>query len=359
MTRRISFWFALLGSYGLPALALAQSSTPSTPTNQTPAGSTIGGLTVTLLTVGDDAYAMVGVPKPLGKTACDQNLNLHFRVSGFPVGPTSDKYVEIYRGSACNTTDSKDGVGDDECVRIQFENRNQSSPVQEFDVAISEVCSSEGDVTIWFLPVDTLNTNASVLPYGAFDLPLDVVPPDAPANVRGGSGETEIPVKWERNDETISRNWLVWDPNPVMGEDLDAGGESGGQVCGSANLMPGQAIDLSNLPQGLRRREIVGDVASAKLSGDEVGSKAAAVAVVAQDLAGNDSVLSNTACIFVVPTMGFWKAYLEEGGDAEQGCVCSLPGAGGPTGGHPMRGVFAVLGLFAVCWRLRRKRQSS
>jgi MYXO-CTERM domain-containing protein len=58
------------------------------------------------------------------------------------------------------------------------------------------------------------------------------------------------------------------------------------------------------------------------------GSMLAAVAVISDDLAKTTSVLSNISCLQVVETNGFWEKYKASGGDAEQGCVCSTPGAG-------------------------------
>jgi MYXO-CTERM domain-containing protein len=359
MRRPLSFWLGLVGSCWLPAFALAQSSTTTT----TPVTATgTGGLGVALLTVGEEAYNAQR-RTPLGKTACDANVNLHFRVTNLNVGSGSPKYMEIYKGTACNTTEAKDGVGDDDCVRIKYEDRNQSSMVQEFDIPISELCSNEGDVTLWFLPVDTLDTNEAVTPYGVFELPLDVIPPDAPSNVKGGVGETEIPITWDRNDANISRNWILWDPNPVSdsGGDADGGTDGTGttDTCGSPDLIPGQAIDLDHLPRGIGRKEAVGDIVSSKLSGDQIGSTRAAVAVVAQDLAGNWSVLSNVACVDVVPTNGFWDAYKADGGEAAQGCACSLSGSPTSSARPPARGLFAALGVLALAAvRRRRKRHS-
>jgi hypothetical protein len=358
MRRPLSFWLGLVGSCWLPAFAFAQSDTDTTLTT-----TGAGGLGVVLLTVGDEAYNAQR-RTPLGKNACDANVNLHFRVTNLSVGSGSPKYMEIYKGTACNTSDAKDGVGDDECERITFEDRTQASMVQEFDIPISDLCSDEGDVTLWFLPVDTLNTNAAVTPWGVFELPLDVIPPDAPTNVRGGVGETEIPITWERGDTNISRNWILWDPDPVSssdGSDADGGTDDtgSGDACGSPDLMPGQEIDVDHLPEGIQRKEAVGDVVSAQLSGGQIGSDRAAVAVVAQDLAGNWSVVSNIACVDVVPTNGFWDAYKANGGEAEQGCACSLPGSPISSARSAAGGLVAALAVFVLAaLRLRRKRHS-
>lgn len=359
MRRPLTFWLGLLSSCWLPALALAQSSNQTT----TPSNTTTGGLAVVLLNVDGEPYNAQR-KLPLGKTACDANADLHFRVTNFGTGPASAKYVEIYKGTDCNTMDAKDGVGDDDCTRITYADREQSNTIQEFHLALQELCTEEGDVTLYFLPVDTLNTNAQLSLFGMFELPLDVIPPAAPVDVRGGVGETEIPVTWTRGGQNIARNWLLWDPDPevvtsdagVAATDASTGGSTD-EVCGSPDLMQGQEINLASLPTGIRRKEAVGDVVSAQLTGDELGSKRAALAVVSEDLAGNYSVLSNVACVNVVPTDGFWDAYKGAGGVAEEGCACSAPGSHTPA--RDAAGLFAGLALFAICAaRLRRKRTS-
>jgi MYXO-CTERM domain-containing protein len=326
--------------------------------------------------VGDESYTSKDFRKtPIGKDQCDEGVDLSFRLSNLFIGTSAPKYIEIYRGTDCNTTEGKDGLGDDNCERIKYVNRNSSS-VQDIELPLKDLCDSEGDVTLWFLPVNTLGTNAVVTPYGVFQLPLDVIAPTAPVNVRGGDGETEIRINWERSDTNISRNWIIWDPKPVTdttvtdsgvtaeagtgGSGDDAGATEGSTdpSCVSSLLKPGEMLDVDKLPKGLGKKEQVGDVESALLSGNDINSPRAAVAVIAQDLAGNFSPMSNIACVNVVDTSGFWDDYKQNGGDAESGCACSLPGSPA-TGGKSVGGLMsllAVLGLVIV--RARRKRHS-
>jgi hypothetical protein len=372
MRRTLWFWVGLVGSCWLPAFALAQSSTETTPT----ATSTSGGIGVQLKSVGDESYTSQALRgTPLGKTQCDLKVNLVFVLTNLAVGSRSPKYIEIYKGTACNTTEGKDGLGNDDCERIKFINRTQSSTYEMLDIPIEDVCNSEGDVTLWFLPVDTLGTNANITPYGMYDLPLDTIAPNPPANVKGGDGETQIRITWERTDSNISRNWLIWDPKPVSGVITTDGGSAGSAAvtdddggtddgivdtsCGSPLLTPGEAIDVDKLPKGLSRKQAVGNVESAELSGSDINSPRAAVAVVSQDLAGNFSVLSNVTCVNVVDTSGFWDEYKVNGGDADGGCACSLPGSLTAGTRHTAGGLLAAFALFGlVIVRMRRKRLS-
>jgi MYXO-CTERM domain-containing protein len=337
---------------------------------------TSGGIGVQLRTVGDQAYTSQAFRKtPIGKTQCDKNVDLTFRLSLLAIGSGAPKYIEVYQGVNCYSSEAKDGIGED-CDRITYFNRNSSS-IQDIMLPLKDFCTAEGDVTLWFLPVNTLNSTATIQPYGVFELPLDVIPPNAPTNVKGGNGETQIRVTWERADTNIARNFVIWDPKPItdttpvdsgVAADSGAGAEDDGGTnpetgsvdpsCVSPLLKPGEMIDLDNLPKGLHKKQAYGDVESLELSGDEINSPRAAVAVVARDLAGNVSVLSNVACVNVVDTSGFWDDYKINGGGAEAGCACSLPGSPA-TGRHTAGGLlamFAVLGLAVA--RLRRKRHS-
>lgn len=377
MRRRLKFLLGLAGGCWLllPALGLAQTAGSGATTNT--GTSSTGGIAVQLRLVGDESYTAKGFRRtPIGKDQCDQKVNLTFRVSNLAIGPASPKYIEIYRGTACNTTEGKDGVGDDDCQRIKYVNRNSSS-IQDIELPLADLCDSEGDVTLWFLPVNTLDTNANVSPYGVFQLPLDVIPPNAPTNVKGGDGETQIQITWQRADTNISRNWIIWDPKPITSPTVtdsgagvsgaeDDGGTSSGSSdgsCGSALMSQGMMIDVDKLPKGLSKKELRGDVESGELSGDLINSPRAAVGIVAQDLAGNFSVLSNITCVNVVDTSGFWDDYKINGGEAEGGCACSLPGSTGSTAPHGRNSLGGLLTLLAVLGlgivRARRKRHSS
>jgi hypothetical protein len=384
MSRSIWFLIGLASSCWLPALAFAQSSTgTSTSTNvqTTGATSTQGGLAVTLKKIGDKAYQGSAALRnnPIGGAQCsDDNVNLVFQIAGFATGNSSPSYVEIYKGTSCNTVEGKDGVGDDDCDRIKYITRNRSTTIEMINIPLMDLCNDAGNVTLWFLPVDTLGTNASVTPYGVFEVPIDTIPPNAPVNVKGGAGETQICITWKRSDSNISRNWVIWDPKPITPGLADAGdqGAAGSaasteddagtgtddstSACSSSLMKAGaKDIDPDHLPKGLYRKEIARNVESAELSGNEIDSPRAAVAIIAQDLAGNRSALSNIACIEVVDTVGFWDSYKDNGGDADGGCTCSLPGARPTDARHAATGIFATLALLGLAVvRVRRKRHS-
>jgi MYXO-CTERM domain-containing protein len=256
----------------------------------------------------------------------------------------------------------------------------------DIEVNIAPLCDPDGEPDLYFLPVDRIGTSEAVAPYGYFQVPVDVDPPAAPSGVKGGRGETEIPVSWDRGSGNPINYWLVWDPEPTeggaagsgdtdggveagsgaagasgssgsggtSGSDTDDTSDNGGSTaeCGSTKLVPGMPFDVGALPPGIKRKRVEGDVTSATLSGSEVGGDRAAVSVIAEDLAGNHSVLSDFGCVRVVPTVGFWDEYKDGGGAAEAGCACSVPSASR----SPLSALPVVLALLLL--RVRRKRRS-
>jgi MYXO-CTERM domain-containing protein len=348
MMRRLGYWLGLTCLLCAPALALAQDPDDDDDTGILP--NSTGGLSVRLLFVGGESFNTLQ-NTPLGKRACDENLELHFRVEGLPTGFNSSRYLEFWKGTSCSGTDRKDAEEGNDCAPIGRLERIESQPYEEPRINMADLCDRDGNVNIWFLPVDSLDTNEAVDVYGRWELMLDLAPPAAPTNVRSGPGETEIPIDWEPSGANISRNYLIWDPTPTQVRD-DADGGTGDEECGSPYLMPGEEVDLGNLPLQLRRKRIEGDVDHADVSGDELGARIVAMGVVAVDLAENVSPISNITCVRVVPTDGFWDAIEEENGGFEQGCACSLPGART----SPLAILPVAIALLVL--RIRRKRRS-
>jgi MYXO-CTERM domain-containing protein len=171
--------------------------------------------------------------------------------------------------------------------------------------------------------------------------------------VSAGAGQTVIPVGWSQPSDSFYF-WLVIDRN-VTGGDTD----SGTGDCSTSSLTAGADFDpeSASLPDGVVTRHIKEKVSKATLSSAEVGitEGQVAVAVIAEDLGFNRSVLSNIACAHVVPTTGFWDAYRAGGGEAGPGCACATPGAGLPNA-HMAWPVLAALGLLAGARRRLRRR---
>jgi MYXO-CTERM domain-containing protein len=146
---------------------------------------------------------------------------------------------------------------------------------------------------------------------------------------------------------------LVWDKNPVGGLSLDGdGGASVEGECTSEILKQGEDVNLDELAdnRNIGIDEVPGKVEKTTVSGDSLGARRVAMAVVAADLAGNISQISNVDCLQVVATNGFWDTYKANGGEAETGCACSTPGTRTSLGSG-----LVPIALVVVAWGMRRR----
>jgi MYXO-CTERM domain-containing protein len=164
-------------------------------------------------------------------------------------------------------------------------------------------------------------------------------------------------VSWTLPVDRVLSYYTVIDPAAESADELnlDDGGVAG-PGCVSRALMENGDFDPKNHATGLIVLGPNRTGSDTLVNGDDLHTNLAAVGIVVGDVAGNLSKLSNIGCIHVTPTSGFWDAYKTEGGKAEPGCSCAIPGSS-PTGGRahyalPMVGVLGLLGL-----RRRRRRK--
>jgi hypothetical protein len=68
------------------------------------------------------------------------------------------------------------------------------------------------------------------------------------------------------------------------------------------------------------------------------------------------SPVSNIACLKVVPTSGFWDSYKTDGGEADAGCGCSVPGGAHGESRPWLSLLGAALGLIWLGSRRRARR---
>jgi hypothetical protein len=93
-----------------------------------------------------------------------------------------------------------------------------------------------------------------------------------------------------------------------------------------------------------------------KLKPGDIGGgdgSSAAIAVVAIDQAGNESLVSEIACVKVVPTEGFWDRYQSDPNAVDPGCPCTAMGPAQLESAWPIALSLALCGLSA-----RRRRRS-
>jgi MYXO-CTERM domain-containing protein len=406
-TRRSAFLSFLLVALGLgvPVPRVAAQATAGTGGISTSSG----GILWVLNKIGTDDYKDSTNRVPVNKAQCDAKANLSLQLTHIPQGY---KYLETWLGTTCNEANrgSRVGTGGVSCTLVDDKEQNPVTTEDlNFQVSVEKMCAmGDGARSYFILPVNSLNATDAVMTYANVTLNVDQTPPSPATSVMGGKGQTEIEVKWMQPIEAYFY-WIVVDTNvgansgDASVEDdsgaaetgdasIDAGGvvvaggasgsagssgasgsagssgasgstassgppDHGPPECTSKYLTAGRHFDPrpDNLPPGVKSFYVDKMVSSRILSGADIGVPVAAVAVVADDLAKNDSVLSNIDCVHVVKTNGFWDGYKANGGDAVSGCTCSTPGAGhSTTSDSAWAGLAGLLGL-AGYFRTRRR----
>lgn len=348
MKRSQALSLLTLALAGLPSGSLAQ--TPTTPTT-TSTGA--GNVTVLLSEINGEAYnAMRG--DDISQEQCEGGGDATFDLSGMPT-ESQAKWLWVLMGDNCVDPASRN-MSDYECKEVYTKEHN-GNPSYDVNIELSKLCADQqGNTDLYFLFVSTVPTSAEVQWYGTAKLPIDTSAPDAPRNVTGGRGETAIPVKWDESDGSPANYWVFWEPQKrgASSEDDDDGGTD--DCSTSTKLIPGVNLDPSTKLEGVFNDETEGQVSEYELSSADIGMDAdrAVVAVIAEDKAGNRSVLSNTSCVQVVESHGFWDDYQDNGGTVQPGCACSVPSKDGST----WSALPLALALFGLQLRRIRRRRS-
>jgi hypothetical protein len=206
--------------------------------------------------------------------------------------------------------------------------------------------------------------------------------------VTGGEGEHSIPVTWNSSEVNLKGFKVYIDPNPLpantpvsgvsgasgSGAEEDGGGVTvttgavpsvpsdggtvgdGGTPVGATNPeCPSQFLisgaNGADLPSSIHEKSINKptateiDITPDDISNSTSPMKNAAIAVVAVDLALNESPLSSIACLHVAPTTSFWDQYKAQGGKAVDGCPCSAMGPAHVEDAWPVGLAVIMLGL--------------
>jgi hypothetical protein len=348
-----------------------------------------GGIRVTLISIGDrDAH--IG-QNWIGINDCKNDVDVQFKVDGAPRAKPS---IDIYMGESCNST-QRNNTANVMCTFLANAKAGVTMGlilhVKAGDLIKDCDKAEESKPKLWFLAVDTSESTEDVgNAYGVVTtLGLDTRPPAAPTNVTGGEGEHEIPVTWDSGETNLKGFKVYIDPHPGApgsmipsgasgssgATDEDDGGAlppvgtgDGGTVtgvtgdggtaigatnaeCPSSSLVSGAAPDM--LPSSIKQKTINKPTATeinlipGDIDSSSSTTKDAAIAVVAVDLAENESPLSVVACVHVEPTTAFWDRYRMEGGDAKAGCPCSAMGEAQIESAWPVGFAVIMLGLSA------------
>jgi hypothetical protein len=352
----------LLSSTELAGVALAQVAGSGAFTGS-------GGIRVAVTQVAGVSLDEQG-PVYLTRAECEDNVEIEFRLDGAPLNKGT---IDVYRGESCNTSD-RNNTATNACTYVGSDTGGVATDlrvvVSAQKVIIGECPGHEYDQpTLWFLPVSEQGGTEMVSLYGTNkQIVVDTVAPPTPTDVdAGGGGENAITIKWKSDPPDIHlKRFIVYvDPSPGSGEVVDRvqgsidGGTDGavGQInpeCPSPYLIPGE------VPEDLPSQIIVEPLdnenqRSYQLKPKELGleSTVAAVAIQAEDEAGNLSPLSEVVCAHVIPTTDFWETYVQGGGDeGVEGCPCSTVGRTQLESGWPVAVSLLLMGASAR----RRKR---
>jgi hypothetical protein len=344
-----------------------------TGTNTGSSSGSNGGISVQIVSIGGENQSTVGAIW-LGLAACQDNAEIEFRLDNVPVRETFDIYV----GQACNTTDSRDGVGDDcDLVKVEaVDDRTQDLRIRlgardiiQAALGVTDCGATSSKPNLWFLAVDNTGSqeNVATANYGRIILNVDTDPPDAPTRVRGGRGENQIPVSWSTGNERVLGFDVFVDSGEGTGEPVsdasapvdpdsgiatDGGAASGSGAtnseCGSGALREGASAD--SVSSYYARSEGSPTATNTELSRGDIDGTVAAVAVVSIDEAGNKSTLSEVTCVYVVPTTGLKDLYEMNNGEYPQGCPCAATGPAQLDAAWPIG-----LALAALAYRRRRR----
>jgi len=365
---------------------------------------TTGTFTVKLLYAGGDAdnheqdyseqASTTGYVIPINKASCDQGT-IEVQLNGVN---TAYLYLEPWYSTGsgqCNQGDRNTRVTSSQnCTKLSFagdDSQGQISGRTRFNVVVNigPVCAAgDGDKQLYFLALRSQNSSETTQSFGVLKFTVDTTGPTPATNLSSEPGETQIPLKWDAPADalTTSTAWIVVDPI-LAGEDQDSGVEDDAAVaddagtdsdagtttdatdtsvqCPSSVLIANSTPDTSTLRDLEDQGELIikrispGSKESTTLDGRDFGLNVnlAAATVVIFDQAGNPSTMSNVVCVQVVDTTGFWDQYQANGGTAEPGCACSVPGA--RTGRFGFLAALPGLVLLGVCIaRVRSRRRA-
>jgi MYXO-CTERM domain-containing protein len=340
-----------------PALPVGRAAAQVTAGTGGRATQSTGAIIVLLTKVGtrefDQTQTLV---QPVGAQDCDDKAELEFTLNGVP---NSFSFLEVWLGpgndAACNQGDRSTQVVSQRNCRLLATRTltTGETMVTGLRVPIEQACElGSGDWNFWFLPTNSQNSQSDVATYGKLSVRFDTLPPDPPANVKGATGFSALRVTWTIPSGDPYYYHVLVDTSAAAGGDADGGNDSETE-CSSSILEAGQPRDLDDLPSAIRKYD-VGRETRLEIDGRELNSERAAVAIIADDLARNHSVMSNVACLSIVETKGFWPSYIDNGGTVEPGCGCSVPGAS-PGSSSAALGCVAF-GLIALLRRARRRR---
>ena len=287
----------------------------------------------TLVRIGDQEVEAIS-PAPLNAKQCEADANVVFELRNVD---TSAKNVDVWQGADCNTMAAR--IGDAmNCVYIGTKATEEQTQLEvEFPASQLACEGADKTVKLFFLPVTMSMAADDVTTFAEFSLEVDTLPPAAPTGVTGGSGQNQIPVSWDATESEVERFLVYWDAIPSDG------------ACESDVIAAGDEVDPDSPPVADNPKVAGMSATKLNLGGGDINGDRAAVAVQAQDLAGNVSPLSEIVCVDVIPTVGYYERFQQNGGGDTEGFNCNLGAQPGNAAAWPL-----ALALAALIMRRRR-----
>lgn len=281
---------------------------------------------------------------------CETNATVRLDLSSIP----DRMFVVFFRGDSCNEVERRDGsttVAD--CDRLFSVERTTDR--MQIDQRLQDFldCDEEGAaIHVFALASDTSSARAEVTAqeWGTIDFKLDTTAPSTPTGLTDAMGGSSVSVPFEPVsnafryrvyiDTALTGATMAMDagPRPDAGGGSDAGSTDAGTDAGSMDGGPGEDAGggggagvcpmdswlTGGTPDGSGTAfSCTSDCeAEVNLRGLAIG-QTAAVAITAEDEAGNESPFSEVVCVTRIETTDYCDLLMREGKSCEDGCSCS------------------------------------
>jgi len=274
---------------------------------------------------------------------CDEGTIVENEIMGYPQNDATR--LDMWRGDqdvGCQDQAQRDpSMGTTLCdhlfnrdgARTQFTLQESAGGAPGIEAYFDCDNDPDGVYSFYGLASNTTMTTAAVPGFGRFDMELDQTAPPAPSNVRAGSGESQVQVRWDSLERVDIFDYRVY---------VDEEAAS----CSDSTFVTGDPV-----PEGVDFNQRV-DVNSTSVTvnlanlGLEIGDEVP-VAVTSRDFARNESVFSQFGCLTRIETSGFCDLHEADGGQCQD---CSL---GGPV--SRSSGLLSGLLVAAAVWSVRRR----
>jgi hypothetical protein len=301
---------------------------------------------------------------PVGIEECQANTPIQVQVNNAPfTGTTTALVYDLWTGgtgpapAACESAlNRRSTTGTPPCTRVAWDGPMVTGIQQVVSLNPQDLfgaaCTMSGDRAFFLMAVSASNdttTDLTTANYVALRVVMDATRPEPP-NVTDAAGDNAIPVSWTLPTDTgtLSAARVFVDRTATACSSGDGG-------TGTSTLVPG-----ATPPTTATLTVTGGSPTTATLDGASIGleyGESAAVAVSVLDLARNESVLSNVACITRVRVGGFWDSYCSEQGLSEEECAARYNGCSASVGRRSVGAPLAIMGLVLLGAAVRSKKR--